>query len=413
VEPFAWYLGIDWGSATHEFCLGRADGRIVGTRTVTHSAADVHAAFQWVCQQTGAAPEAVAVAIETRSGTLVETALDLGFAVFTLNPKQLDRFRDRFSAAGAKDDARDARVLEDALRTDRRAFRRVQPEDPTVLQLRELTRLVDDLQVEERRLANRLRQQLYRVDAAWLTVSPAADEPWLWTILAKTPHPAAWATLSARHIGGILRRHRIRRLQPAALVEGLRQPRLGVAAGVPDAVALRVASLVPQLRLVHEQGVRSARQIAQLLDTLAGPDDGEPHEHRDVEILQSLPGAGRMVTATMLAEASGPLAARDYATLRAYAGAAPVTKRSGKRQLVHMRYACHPRLRNALYHWARTSIQHDPAARAYYAALRARGHQHGRALRSVADRWLRILIAMLSSRTLYDPGRPLHGASAA
>ena len=78
-----------------------------------------------------------------------------------------------------------------------------------------------------------------------------------------------------------------------------------------------------------------------------------------------------MVTATMLAEASGPLADRDYAMLRTYTGAAPVTKRSGKRLLlVQMRYACKHRLRQALYHWARTSIQHDDAARAYYAALR-------------------------------------------
>ena len=114
-----------------------------------------------------------------------------------------------------------------------------------------------------------------------------------------------------------------------------------------------------------------------------------------------------MVTATMLAEASGPLADRDYATLRAYTGAAPVTKRSRKRVfVVHMRYACKHRLRHALYHWARTSIQHDEAARLYYDALRARGHRHARALRSVADRWLRILVAMLTTRSLYDPTRP-------
>ena len=70
-----------------------------------------------------------------------------------------------------------------------------------------------------------------------------------------------------------------------------------------------------------------------------------------------------------------------------------------------MRYACNHRLRNACYHWARVSTQFDTAARAYYAALRGRGHSHGRALRSVSDRWLRILIAMLTQRTLYDPTR--------
>ena len=68
-----------------------------------------------------------------------------------------------------------------------------------------------------------------------------------------------------------------------------------------------------------------------------------------------------------------------------------------------MRRACDPSLRNACYHWSRTSIQHDDRARAYYAAQRARGHSHGRALRNLADRWLRILVAMMETRTLYDP----------
>jgi hypothetical protein len=41
----------------------------------------------------------------------------------------------------------------------------------------------------------------------------------------------------------------------------------------------------------------------------------------------------------------------------------------------------------------------------YYRELRARGHRHGRALRSVVDRWLRILMAMLRHNTLYDASR--------
>ena len=39
--------------------------------------------------------------------------------------RQLDRFRDRFTVAGAKDDRCDAHVLGDSLRTDRHAFRRL------------------------------------------------------------------------------------------------------------------------------------------------------------------------------------------------------------------------------------------------------------------------------------------------
>jgi transposase len=407
-EDFAWYVGIDWGSEEHYVCVLDASGHVCGQHVVAHSADAIHDAMDWLRERTGAAPAAIAVGIETPRGALVDTVLEQGFAIFALNPKQLDRFRDRFCASGAKDDARDAQVVADALRTDPRAFRRIESDDPQTIHLRELCRMVEELQEDERRLANRLRDQLYRVNAAWLTLSPAADEPWLWAVLGKTPHPAAWAALSRRHITSALSDHRIRRFTADDVVHAVRLPRLTVAAGVADAVATWIASLVPQLTLVHHQRRTAERQIDRLLEQMAAADTGagEPREHRDVEILQSLPGVGRFVAATMLTEAAGPLAKRDYATLRAYAGAAPVTKRSGKRAFfVSMRYACKHRLRQAMYHWSRISVQHDAAAKAYYDQLRARGHSHARALRSVADRWLRILIAMLTTRTLYDASR--------
>ena len=73
-----------------------------------------------------------------------------------------------------------------------------------------------------------------------------------------------------------------------------------------------------------------------------------------------------------------------------------------KSWIVVRRQACHPRLANAVYHWARVAIQHDPRSRAKYAELRRRGHSHGRALRSVADRLLNVACAMLKSGTLFN-----------
>jgi hypothetical protein len=70
-----------------------------------------------------------------------------------------------------------------------------------------------------------------------------------------------------------------------------------------------------------------------------------------------------------------------------------------------MRTGCNGRLRNALYHWARVASQYDAPSHRYYGRLRARGHTHGRALRSLADRLLRVLVAMLKSGELYDPAR--------
>ena len=73
--------------------------------------------------------------------------------------------------------------------------------------------------------------------------------------------------------------------------------------------------------------------------------------------------------------------------------------------MVVMRRGCNRRLRQALYHWARSSVKNEARRRASYEALRQRGHSHGRALRSIADQCLRVLIAMLKTSTLYDAAR--------
>ena len=135
-------------------------------------------------------------------------------------------------------------------------------------------------------------------------------------------------------------------------------------------------------------------------------EQGQRCEQRDVEILLSMPGSGRIVCATLLAEAYAPLERRDYHALRTLSGVAPVTRQSGKHRVVLRRYACNRRLVYAVYHWARVASQVDPVSRARYAALRQRGHRHGRALRTVADRLLKVACTLLQRQALFDPDYP-------
>ena len=55
------------------------------------------------------------------TGPIVEMLLERDFAVFAINPKQPDRFRDRFTVAGAKDDRRDAHACGVSIATPMRA----------------------------------------------------------------------------------------------------------------------------------------------------------------------------------------------------------------------------------------------------------------------------------------------------
>ncbi len=110
----------------------------------------------------GVPPAAIAVAIEVPHGAVVDTLLERGFAAFSVNPKQLDRFVGRFTLAGAKGDRSDGYVLGDSLRTDRHCFRRLEAGVPALVELREWSRMAEELGQERVRLANRLREQLRR-----------------------------------------------------------------------------------------------------------------------------------------------------------------------------------------------------------------------------------------------------------
>jgi transposase len=405
-ESYRIFAGIDWGAQTHQVWVTDATGERVGERMVPHTGAAIAELAEWLVGLAEGTASAVAVALEVPRGPLVETLLERGCHVFAINPKQLDRFRDRFSVAGAKDDRRDARVLSSAIRTDRIAFRHLEVEDPRTIQLREYSRQDTELGEDLRRLANRLRDHLLRTWPELLQLVPAADERWFWALLKLAPTPAEGNPLRPTRLRQVLRQHRIRRVTAEELVTILRAPSVRLAPGVREAVRTRILDTVDQLQVVERQRHHAERRLVDALEAMTKGADGEQiREHSDVTVLQSLPGIGTRIAATMLAEAARPLRDRDYHALRVLGGLAPVTKRSGKSCVVIMRYACDHRLQTALYHWAKVCIQRDARSRAHYRQLRQAGHFHARALRGVADRMLAVLVAMLKTHTLYDANR--------
>lgn len=405
MSSMAWFVGIDWGPQRHDVCIVDGAGQVVAQQQVDHTAAALQHFVDGLVARAAGDLSRVAIAIEVPRGAVVELLIERGFAVYAINPKQLDRFRDRFTAAGAKDDRLDARVAADSLRTDAHAFRRLQLDDPRVIQIREWSRVDEELQVELSELTNRLRDLIYRMAPGLLRLCPAADDGWLWKLLEEAPTPAAQRQLPEWMVAQLLHTQRVRRLSASDVVAVLREPAPYTAPGVVDAVAAHVQLILPRLALVTGQRRTAGRELERLLTALSTepPTDGDQREHADVTIVRSRPGIGTRIAARMLAEASQPLATRAYYTLRGLLGVAPVTRQSGKRRLVLMRRGCNHRLREAAYHWARVATQRDDPSRAYYRALRLRGHSHGRALRSVADRLLRILCALLRHGQLFNP----------
>jgi hypothetical protein len=403
-ETFAWFAGVDWGSEQHHACILDAEGTIKGEREFPHTGAGLAELGDWLLSIAGTA-SAVAVAIEVPHGPVVDTLIDRGFVVHAINPKQLDRLRDRFSVAGAKDDRRDAYVLGDGVRTDRHLFRRLHVADPRLVELRAWSRLAEELQEERGRLSNRVFHQLWRYYPQMQKITDDLAAPWFLELWTMAPTPAKARQLRKPAVEQLLKRHRIRRVDAETVLGALREPAIKVADGVAEAASIHMRSLVARLHLVN----REMREAEHKLDALCkavgetGAASGECLQRQDVVILKSIPGIGRINLATLLSEGSGPLSRRDYQGLRTLCGAAPVTKRSGKSHVVTMRYAANVRLRRTVYHWARVASQRDPKCHARYDALRKRGKSHGRALRGVADRLLGLACVLLQRQTVFDP----------
>lgn len=391
-------VGIDWGSESHQVC--RIDGEEEPRqRSFPHTGEGLRALVDFVLEGE-IDPEQIAVAIEVNHGAVVEALLAKGLRIHSINPKLLDRLRDRFSLAGAKDDRRDAFVLASCVESDAHAFRKIEPGNEENSRLRAATRLREELKSERRANTNRLWNELRDCRPELLPLCPAADEPWLWALIEKAPSPSEGAKLTRASVGAVLRRHRIRRLTSKEVQGALRRDVLSLRSAYIESHAARVLVLVARLKLAQDQIVKVEKQISAALAERVKAE--EKTERRDLTILLSLPGFGSLTVATALGESGDAFDRRDYNALRSLCGAAPITKQSGGTRCVVMRQVCQPRLRVALHLAALRASRIDPKLGDLFLRARARGQSVGRAVRNIVDRLLFLAVQLLKKNQLYD-----------
>ena len=124
----------------------------------------------------------------------------------------------------------------------------------------------------------------------------------------------------------LLKKHRIRCIDAKTVKQCLNAPSVAVAAATTQGAVFQLKSVIKRLTLVIQQLKENQREMDRLIDefdkSFREQDDPEAiQRQRDVEILSSIPGVGRIVLATLLAEASDVLLLRDYNALRALCGA--------------------------------------------------------------------------------------------
>lgn len=400
-------VGVDWGSSEHAVHVVRPSAN--GTENldergwrVPHTPDGLQKLIA-VLRGLAARPEEVAVGTERPDGVLAECLVDAGFSLFSINPLQVDRFRDRFSVAGAKDDALDARVIARSLRTDRDLFSPVSRLSPEETELRALSRLQQRLTQATVRISNQIGVCLSRYFPQFLELETGFNRSvWALELLEVVPSPQALEDVTDERLANIIRRTAYEVSDIRRILGG---EQFGISTATTEAAQYELELLIQQIRVLRRQLADVTNRLTAALDALeaAAEEPAESGRAGDIAVLRSLPGVGDKSAASLVAEAPRQLRERNYRHLRLLAGTAPVTIRTGKRQpMVVMRRACNNRLRHVMHVVAFNSLR-DRRFRLIYDRQRARGHTHSRALRKVADSMLRVLCACLKNGTLYEP----------
>jgi transposase len=385
------YAGVDWASAEHAVCVVDATGAVLDRFVVAHRAGDLAA----MCRRLGRLGVG-RVGIERPDGPVVDALMEAGLQVVVIASRQVKALRERYGSAGNKDDARDAYVLADCLRTDGARLRALRPDAPETITLRALVRARKDLVAHRVALANQLRAHLGVVFPGAVGLFADIDSPISLRFLARFSSAASASWLSERRLASWLRANGYCGRRPAAeLYRRLRDAPAGLVGDQGRARGAVSEALVAVLVGVRAQIAALEARIAEALEL-----------HPDGTIFCSLPRSGTVRAATLLAEI-GDCRERfpSAESLACLAGAAPSTRASGKHRAVTFRWAADKKLRDALVDFAGDSRHANPWAADLYAKARARGKSNPHAERILARSWCGVIWRCWQDRVPYDPER--------
>jgi len=388
--PAPLFAGVDWAENNHVGCVIDADGTIIERVTVSHDKAGI---ARLITVLTDA--QVSGVGIERGDGPLVSALLTAGLTVFVIAPSQVKALRGRYGSAGNKYDRFDAFVLADVVRTDRRRLTPLMPDRAETSTLRALVRARKDLVGHRIAVANQLRAHLLMVLPGVVGLFAELDAPVSRAFLADFGTQDAVDALTEGELAAWLRGRRYTRRPAGVLLQQLRTAVPGVTGPAGHALAGITRAYLAALDAVMAQ-----------IDVLEQQIEAGLHAHPDAIIFTSLPRAGTVRAARLLAEI-GDCRARfpTAAALAGLAGVTPSTRQSGHTRIVAFRWAVDKQLRDAVCDFAGDSRRDNAWAAHLYAQARARGKNHNHAVRILARAWLTVIYKCWTTHTPYNPTR--------
>lgn len=385
------FVGIDWSDESLEYHARSAEGRELAEG---HEKPDLAGMGELFATLEGYGPPGeISVAIETAHGAWVQALLDRGYTVYPVNPKSAERFREALSAAGNKSDRIDGKALALMLAALHQDLRPLRPDAPEIVALRIACQ--DRVRLVEERTAklNELLAIVKIYYPAFLGLFGGLDSVIALEFLQEFPTQDKMRGLTPRRLRNWLKRQHYTGMSRVDEIETrLVEPVLPVAEHLQKAKSALIEYLATSLLTLKAEIAKREQQINDHFDGLP-----------EANWVRSLPGAGPTLAPALLAcVGRDPNRFANVAEARALMGTAPVTKASGRSRVVLFRRGCWKFARRTLQLFANQSRRYCLWAQEFYDRQRASGHGHHEALRALAHKWLKIILALRESGAPYN-----------
>lgn len=392
------YLGIDWSERKHDVCMINERGEVLQQLVIGHTP-EGFLALDTARRKMEIEARECEVGLETAHNLLVDFLWDQGYEqVYVLPPNAVKSAQGRYRQSGAKNDASDARLIADMLRTDQGRYTAWIPDLGLTRQMRAKVSLVIFLTHSMVRTENRLRAVLLRYYPAALEVFSSLDAPITLAFIQEYSLPQAVAQLTFEQFKGFLKQHHHKQpMKWAGCYARLQRPQPQADPAILAAYsseAKLLANFLAELVLAKNKTLQEIERVYL--------------QHPDHEIYGSLPGVGPFLGPGLLSK-FGDDRQRfpSPAVVQAIAGTCPVTVASGKKSVPQFRQACDHEFRYIAQQWAKQTIHLSPWAHAYFANIRPHCRSDNDAYRRLANRWLEIVWKLWMDRKPYNETKHL------
>ena len=255
------YIGIDWSEKKHDVVCMNEKGAVITQFQIAHSA-DGFVQLDSKLRKLGVTPENILIGLETAHNLLIDFLWDKGYSqVYVIPPNMTRSCQGRYRQSGARNDASDAHLIADLLRTDRHRLYPWHPDSCLTLELRAKVHWFMSLSRSKRRLESQLRAILLRYYPAALQVFGELDSQITLEFIQTYPTPQAATQLTLAEFKNFVRQHRF----PIGKIPGCFER---LQAKQPEAARHTVLAY-------QQQAVQLATLLLQTVRTLAAVPEGD------------------------------------------------------------------------------------------------------------------------------------------